>query len=614
MQRTDNRDCCAVRSDNGRIVFGVGAALLGMVMFFLAGCSEGRDPEGLIERLSSDSESRREKSVDELIRMGDDALPAVKRAFKEAPDSREGAWQVQGAVDVLKDHRTLDALQLLGERVDDDNDDIRLAVIGGVAELADVGKMYSIDILDGAMEDSSGEIIEVAARGLRRMDFQEATLVLEKHFQESDGLSAVYAAQNLYRIDRRAEAAELLLNKLDATDSAVQEAAQKACVDLGTDRNTGDEFVSFSLDYIQDNEEIDRVESVLEEIRDDYFEELDRALPPSRMRRVLLLLGKIADRKSVDRLKDMLTSSDESGAARVAAAEALSSVALSERSGGDEQLRTEIKEVMEGIIEKDDPDDRVAIAASIALSQLQESVGVRYLLDKLEELTEMGGEDSEEKSRTVEPEEMTELRIRAQEALTTSGDFVVPHLMEKLEDGDTGRILSWAAARTLGDLRVDEAAPHMKEMLTNTVAAEQVDPGANDPEEEIELATEDDSETLATDRASVLKKMFDDREVIPARDLSVRMAAARALGRIGGEGAAEALETAEERETTVYEKMELFLSERVYDEMIPDAAVDEAEVKEARDNLEEVAENVIQDAEKALFSIRQAQNSLDEAS
>ncbi|MHC4789121.1 MAG: hypothetical protein ACYS8K_07980, partial [Planctomycetota bacterium] len=146
---------------------------------------------------------------------------------------------------------------------------------------------------------------------------------------------------------------------------------------------------------------------------------------------------------------------------RVAAARALAAATQAARL--ERGLRGRIISDLSEVMNDEKQDDRINIGAAIALSQLRQKRAVRFLLDELnksEEAIRAGGVSDDQLNG------LTELRIRAQEALTASGQFVVPFLMEKLRAADPGDIILWAAAKTLGELRVAEAVPFLGRFLT----------------------------------------------------------------------------------------------------------------------------------------------------
>ncbi|MFW6457443.1 MAG: hypothetical protein ACOC0A_04035, partial [Planctomycetota bacterium] len=243
----------------------------------------------------------------------------------------------------------------------------------------------------------------------------------------------------------------------------------------------------------------------------------------------------------------------------------------------------------------------------IAMSRLQQERGVTYLLDQLEKMKRAAAE-----GEVVESMEMAELRIRAQEALTTSGDFVVPYLLEELKRGYPGPILAWAAAYSLGDFRVEDAVPYMADMLTKTTSVSNAKVQPGDPESSTDVTTEGGTVEVQTNRQAVLEHVFEEGEM-PARALSVRMAAARALGRVGGEKAQTALEEAVRVHEKIDERLESFLRQREYTAMIPSDITVEEERRTAQRRLEEVAQNIRRDMGKVIFYIRQRNQQMSRA-
>jgi HEAT repeat protein len=136
---------------------------------------------------------------------------------------------------------------------------------------------------------------------------------------------------------------------------------------------------------------------------------------------------------------------------------------------------------------------------------------------------------------------LTRLRVRAQEALTESGDYVVSFLMKRIQDKQASPTIIWAAAKTLGELRVAEAAPYLQDYLVSrrqpTVSLQ--------PDGALGGAVPDgDWRELTPEEQDAL---VDDMEVFryPA---SVRWTCAIALGRLGGPDSRAVLRDVEEAE------------------------------------------------------------------
>lgn len=589
--------------------------LMALSQSFVVGCGEGSGYKGLVEQLGSPQESERQSAVNELKRMGSEAIPEVTEMFLQAPDSEVGVRQVESTVKILVDAGSLAALQTLEKRMDDENREIRLYVVDGIAKLGQVRKKIGVRLLRKSIRDTYPPIVKTAADGLERMKFPNATRVLEEVFKEGQGLAAVYAAMNLYEVDQRDAAARYLLEISDAEDEKIREIAQKSATTLGTERSEGEAFVEYTVKYATKHPDAEYVETVLGDIRNVYFEELERALPPQRIKTIIGILGSIADQESVDKLVETLSDSGATVATRIAAAEALGEAALADRPAGEKKVKQSIIDVLRDVLEDSDVDSRIAIASSISLSLLKQETGVTYLLGKLQELEKAGDkEHAEEESKTYakEPQDITELRCRAQEALTASGDFVVPYLLEELKKGDTGRIFAWAAMYTLGDLRVTEAVPYMDEMLTSTHIADEAMSYARDPERvtEVTVENEDEKQKVQTNRTTVYEQIFGDENVVPARALSVRMAAARGLGRVGGDEAARALEESEQLHKKIEKAVDEYLKERRYVDAVPANITVEAEKRKARDRLKKVARNIYREMGKVLFYIRQGSANL----
>ncbi len=586
----------------------------GLCVLFFTGCGEGGGIKPLLDQLDAPQASERQKAVDEIKRVGSEAVPEVTEVFRNAANSEIGVRQVESTVKILTDTGKLESMQILAERLDDPNKRIRHEVVKGIAKLGQTRKKTGVRLLKKVMDDPYAPIVQTAARGLEKMNFPNATRVLEDVFDKKTGLASVYAASNLYKVDQRDAAAKYLLVKAGSNDERIREAAVEAATTLGTERSVGKQFVEFTVRYAMNNPDESQVTSVLSNIRDAYFEELKRTLPPQRIRSIIGILGTIADKRSVSRLVELFRNTDRTVAARIAAADALGQAGISNRPASGSVTRKKIVNVLSGMLE-DDVDSRVGIAASISLALLRQEVGVTYLLEKLQNLEETedkaASEDNgEARTYATESEDITELRCRAQKALTASGDFVVPYLLSELKQGNTGRILAWAAMHTLGDLRVRKAVPYMSEMLTETQTADQVISQPDDPPAVTKVQTKAGVVEVSTTRAAVLGDIFGDQKVVPARALSVRMAAARALGRVGGENAVRALEEGERTHQKARKAVGEYIRERGYSSLLPADITVGGDKQKALNQLENVTKRIHGDMGKVLFYIRQGKRQL----
>jgi len=448
------------------------AAAAVVVAVTLCGCSRATGPESYVENLGHSNDDTRKTARDELIRMGEDAVPALVETFASEPSTEEGLRRLAGIVDVLSSVKTIEGLRVVGKRVEDPDARVRLIAIRGVANLAGVRKGLGVERLRVAMSDADPACVRAAAMGLMTLAFEDATAVLEDFLERGEGVAAVYAAEGLYRLDGRDAAALFLLDSLSSGDEAMRAAAETAAVGLG------DRFVEPLIRYAAERPGARGPEAVLNKIRDALLAELDKRLDPRRVEDILKALGRIGDEASCDRLLEIVTKGQIDVGAQVAAAEALGDAATSSRpAGAQEELRRRIHDSLKEVLHARRGENKVRIACAISLCRLGDAEGVEYLLAQLGSL-----EQAKQEDRAV-----TGLRIRAQEALTSSGAFVVPYLIRVLENPETGETTCWAAASTLGALRVKEAAPYLGRFLTATVSPALVKPREGDPVLEMSL-------------------------------------------------------------------------------------------------------------------------------
>jgi HEAT repeat protein len=228
---------------------------------------------------------------------------------------------------------------------------------------------------------------------------------------------------------------------------------------------------------------------------------------------------------------------------------------------------------------------------------MQDVEGVQYLLSQLESLERPAeGEEVDPAAARA----LTELRIRAQEALTSSGEFVVPHLLKAVREPEPGPITCWAAAQTLGALRVEEAVPDLGRLLTQTGPPQQVEPRREDPKGRVKLP----GGYFEPTRRVILEALFENQEVIPARSPSVRMTSAFSLGQIGGEQAIRYLEEGLQAHQMVARRVRTCLERREYSSLIP-ASIEEEETRSAAHALlTSLTRHILQEQERVLFYIR----------
>jgi len=537
-----------------------GPLLAAIVVFIpvLAGCPRSNDPKYYVDRLhSSDAEVQR-RAIEELLRMQKEAMPLVEEAIK-SPDKNVRI----GIAGFLSKVRRMDSLTEVGKLIKDPDKDVRLKAIEAVVGLSQVWKKKAVEILTIAFDGAAPDCIKKAGEGLRDMKYDEATEVLRKEFQSGQGVQGMYAAKLLYEIEPSPEIARPLLQGLLADDRMVQEAAALNVKELK------DKIVPELVKFVDTGTATGRARLVLDKVRDALIEELDVTLDSERATDILHALGTIADETSIEKLNsDMLDTGLES-AWRVGAAQSLARSALSSRCS--EANKAKVKQYLFAALDNTDEDIRIRIGAAIALCQLRQDRAVTFLLDQLNQFEEAIKAPNLSQARR---DDLTELRIGAQEALTASGDFVVPFLMERLREKAAGKkpgpIIIWAAAKTLGELKVKEAVPFLGTYLSSQKPPV-ITLAPNGDVAQINMGKPLDQESLAqigflSDKAregTVLTaadmkdwKSLTDAQVTKARAMLdvfaypdyVRWASAIALGRIGGADAVGLLRGGEKEE------------------------------------------------------------------
>jgi len=441
----------------------------------LCGCTKTIDPQVYVKDLGAEEERPRKKAIDELIRMHEDAVPAVTEALNGAPATEAGVRLSEGAIAVLSKHRTVESLKTVGAKTKDPSPKVRLAAINGVARLAEVRKSLSTGMLEAAVSDADSACVRAATKGLGDLNLEDAASILDGFLKKAEGVQAVFAAEALYYVDKRPEAPQYILDHLGAEKQDVSEAAQQVATHLGTDKPVQGAFIGILMHYQAEHPEQKEIRPVLDKVRESLFAELEGTLEVNRERAIMAALGTIADAESCGKLIEITTTKGHNLPGRVAAAGALGDAASS-GTVTDKAVAGSILATLKETLNNEEADNRIRIACAISLCQLREVDGITYLLDQLESL-----EAKDEKLKPAEVQAMTELRVRAQDALTTSGEFVVPYLIKALETEPVGETTAWAAARTLGDLRVKEAVPRLVPLLTasvrpRTVAARDGDP------------------------------------------------------------------------------------------------------------------------------------------
>lgn len=446
------------------------------------GCPRARDPQSYVEDLKSDSAENRERAVKELVRIGESAVPLVIKALQwEEPGARAAAVKVLTEVHTLEAFEAVAGLVAGGEN----HPDVLAEAARSLAKLGDLRKRRAIELLTIILRLGQIKSATVAAEGLVELHTRKSLDVLMQALESKEGLAAIFAARALYRDQRLRGASDHLLQNLSAQDRRIREAAQFCVEDLSITS------LDNLLDHISRTENAAQAEGVLARIRKKLTEELSKKPMEKRLMEILVALGKIADEESVSELTAVASGEAFSIAARAKAADALGVAALSERTGPE--FDDKIRASLENILQEEKADVSVRIGSAISLCKMRNRMGVDYLLHHL----------------TAEEATSKEVRIEAQAALTASGDFVVPSLLKEIKSPEAGPTLCWAAAKTLGELRVKEAVPHLSRFLTGKITVTQK------PEKEGEKPV---------------------RKTVPYPHY-VRWTAAIALGQIGGQEA-----------------------------------------------------------------------------
>jgi len=520
----------------------------------LCGCTRSEDPAYYVAMLGHKNEDIQRRGIEELARMQKRALPALE----EALDSPNPLMR-KGAVNVLARIRHSEALLAVGRMIDDPDKDVRVAAIEGLSALAQVWKKRSVELLTEEFEQDDPVCVEKAALGLRDMRYDEATEVLRSKFQSGQGIQSLYAARLLYESERKPEMAQALLEGLASSDPTIRKAAEYNIETLK------DLAVRFLVDTIVNRgTAAGMAMKVLVQVRDALIEELEETLDSKRADKILHALGTIADQESIDKLFADFADRRLETVWRVSAAEALGVAALSVRSN-EIQKREIIQKLTETMDDKR-VDNRVRIGAAIALCKLRQPAAVQYLLDELGKFQEVMADPA--KVSPARLRDLTSLRIRAQEALTASGDFVVDFLMDKVRDPEAGPIIMWAAAKTLGELRVAEAVQPLGRCLTAKRPLTVARPAKGKLPERILVDAEgrltDPQGKVLTDVALSDWNNPDEKEVADLQERMeeflypdyVRWTAALALGQIGGEEAVRLLKEGEAAEEDFIARLE----------------------------------------------------------
>lgn len=514
--------------------------LIGLLAAFplLCGCPKERTPEDYREQLGSENSEKQRRAVEELTRMQERALPILEPAL-ESPD--EGMRI--GALKVLAKVRRMSSIRMAGELLDAPEKKVRLQTIDTISQLAGLWKERSTELLAEALNQEDPECVKKAAQSLMQMRYEDATAALKRATEPPDTVRAVYAARYLHEMEPSEETAGLLLENLMTGDEQVRTAAEESVKELA------DGIIESLVRFADEHSDNERVQEILVAVRDKLIEELNKILDSKRAAVILDALATTADETSVTEIINDLEYDRLESRWRIAAASALGKAARSPRSGPG--LEQQIHQALEAALEDKGMDNRVRIGAAIALCRLRSEKGVDFLLEMLDEFQQRIQQEGGQSAGALAG--LTEGRIRAQEALTASGDFVVDDLMARLRQEKPGPIIVWAAAKTLGELSVKEAVPLLEPFLlrerqpgaTTRAEAEGEEP-APEPitvapdgrfSEPVELQNwSEPSEEEIAGLQERLEKF--------AHPGYVRWTVAVALGRIGGQDAVDALQKA----------------------------------------------------------------------
>ncbi len=547
------------------------AVALALAVAALAGCPASDEPSYYIERLRKDNEEVRRRAVEELVRMHKKAMPEVREALSsENPNVRIGAGDFLGKV------RRMESLSALGELIEDPNKQVRLKSIESVAGLSQVWKPKAVELLARAFDGSDPDCVKKAGEGLRDMRYEEATEVLEQRFGAGRGIQAVYAARLLYEIEPTSARSRFLLEALLSDNAAIRQGAEANVKELK------DRIVPALVEFIETEQGTARAERVLNEVRQALIDELAVTLDTKRAAEILMALGTVADEPSIEKLNSDLRDTKWESAWRVAAARGLALAALSPRTTPAE--REQIERNLTEVMDDRGQDKRIRIGAAIALCRLNQDQAVEYLLNELDRFQEAVKEQNISQERL---DDLTELRIGAQEALVTAGEFVVPFLMGKVRGQEPGPFIIWAAAKTFGELRVQEAVPLLGDYLTER--------------REPKIAVGEDGSLTGEGADADWQGLSAEQIEETARKLEVfrqpdfvRWTAAVALARIGGERTVSPLREAARQEAAFLRRLRAVRGSEEYYRREP------------------VVEALIGSHEDVLFYVRQALEGLGE--
>jgi HEAT repeat protein len=537
------------------------------------GCPKSDEPAYYIKKLESSDEEVQRRAVEELVRMHKKAMPVVREALAGEVDGvdAENPNVRKGSADFFAKVRRMDSVTAAGELLDDPDKAVRLKAIEAVAKLSQVWKSRSVELLSHAFQDEDGECVKLAGEGLRDMEYEDATQALRDCFAKGETVQGMYAAKLLYEQDPEPQYAQLLVKGLLAKDDAVRLAAETNVMELK------DKIARPLVEFMEAGGhtalETKRLRDVLTALRDSMITELDEILDSQRAADILIALGVVAGNdtaegpdRSIEKLDNDLRDGKLESAWRVAAAEGLAVAAESDRTSPTQD--TKIVGMLTAVLDNEKEDKRIRIGAAIALCQLRKKHAVEYLLSELDKFEQEFDAAGISEARR---DDLTRLRIGAQEALVEAGDFVVPFLKARIRpDSKPGPIIIWAAVETLGELRVEDVLPNLGIYMRterrpnlaiseNGAIASRVTGLSQTRREAVSFLLADENGDAILEDWQALT----DDQIEQVEDLMepfeyphfVRWTSALALGKIGGQRAIDTLHDAEKLEVEFLEKL-----------------------------------------------------------
>ncbi len=514
-----------------------------------------------VKSLSALSQVWKERSVEllsqalelenpEAVRLAAQGLAEMQyddatRVLRDAYESSEGVKSVYAARRLYAMEPELATARLLIDKLDAQDLEVRGAAMTSV---------YGLEqkTFDRAKAALAGKAEPTDLQALRRL-------------YSAGGADAVYAARVLYEAAPDRELEQHMLNALTAEAKDVRQAAMGVVygVKPGEKRERTvdglrDQIAEPLIGYVGEHPQNQPAQTALELVRESLIYELGRILDTRRASDILMALGNMADEQSVQKLISDMDDTRLESSWRVSAARALGVAARSARAG--QTTRQNIITQLSSLLPDPRVDQRVQIGAAIALCQFQQENGVQFLLDALDHYEE---ETAKEGITESQLRDLTSLRISAQAALTQSGEFVVSYLKERIQRKDASPTIIWAAAKTMGELRVPDVAAQLgRYVLERRTPAGQAAEGTEAelaapmitidengvPSEELDLQDWQNPDPEAV--AAAQKRL----EVFEYPDF-VRWTAAIALGRITGPQAQDLLAEAARAEMAFLAKL-----------------------------------------------------------